>query len=471
MLLVALSAHVFADGDSDDGDPPSQRRGATVLRYEVLWFRTNRKDAQPQTRMTTKQVANIRNVVAGKVYTVQVRSFSADTSSEWSAAQTVTVWKLPAAPRIYGFAPGLSDLRVLFFPPIERGIPALSGFEAQYRADGTDAWTSQAVSVSSTVAAISGLTRGETYEVRMRALSLAGDGPWSAIKSITLPLHTAAPAVPMDIVVTPSDSVAGQLDVGWTMPIAAEGEEPQRYHISYYKTGTRTASISTTTTHSVALSGLIGGESYDVQVRAANSLGHSHWSAAVSATAPPRQMYSHPILNRVTTGNQSLTIDWSPPAEPGLPRYTSMHLLYQRKDSSDEASSIRLSDSPHTLMGLENGVTYTLRLFANGPQGKTGDRPSSRGEGAPAEILDPPAAPTLTVTPRLAGFGGGLGYTPGQLALSWTDEASGSGRALSWELSYTTPDAEAAPSYCCASPGMWLDGRNGVCRTPSRCGP
>ena len=77
----------------------------------------------------------------------------------------------------------------------------------------------------------------------------------------------------------------------------------------------RTGETASDTSRSVTLSGLTNGTSYQVQVRAANSVGESDWSASVSEY--PSTLPGKPAAPTLTVKDQGLGVSWSAPSGDG----------------------------------------------------------------------------------------------------------------------------------------------------------
>ena len=73
---------------------------------------------------------------------------------------------------------GSTGLRVTWTAPSNEG-PAISGYDVEYRARGTEAYLDAEHEGTATRATITGLARETLYEVRVRALNDEGTGAWS----------------------------------------------------------------------------------------------------------------------------------------------------------------------------------------------------------------------------------------------------------------------------------------------------
>ncbi len=90
-----------------------------------------------------------------------------------------------------------SKITAAWSRPDNDGGAAITGYRLEYKGGSVTSWThwpdyNSTPSGQSHWTKITGLSPGNTYEGRVRATNSAGDGPWSAVKSVTIP----APPVP-----------------------------------------------------------------------------------------------------------------------------------------------------------------------------------------------------------------------------------------------------------------------------------
>ena len=87
----------------------------------------------------------------------------------------------PAAPTVEAASTsGHNKLTVSWQEPDATGIPAITGYDAEYRKkDTTEVWGADNVVVSGASATITGVTPNTLYEVQVRAKNDEGDGEWS----------------------------------------------------------------------------------------------------------------------------------------------------------------------------------------------------------------------------------------------------------------------------------------------------
>ena len=128
----------------------------------------------------------ITGLANGVQYDVQVRTVNATGHGFWSPAATGTPGTTPGAPAVDSLIPGEGALTVEWSHPATDGGADVTGYDLRYiRSDAPDkadanwsvvaqAWTTGPLSY-----AIATLTGGAQYDVQVRAVTSAGEGPWS----------------------------------------------------------------------------------------------------------------------------------------------------------------------------------------------------------------------------------------------------------------------------------------------------
>ena len=167
--------------------------------------------------------------------------------------------------------------------PSDNGA-AIDDYDVRSRQAG-GSWTqlSDTVKSTSTRATITGLANGTAYEVQVRAGNSVGDGPWSASATGTPVAAASAPSAPSAPTLTAGD---GQLGVSWTAPID-NGAAIDDYDVRYRPSGGSWTELPDTvksTATRATITGLTNGTTYEVQVRAGNSVGDGPWSASATGT-------------------------------------------------------------------------------------------------------------------------------------------------------------------------------------------
>ena len=355
-------------------------------------------------------------------YLVRVRASNSSGDGQWSAAAEVsTADAVPAkmsAPSLSartstGFTVGWSAASV------PEGASAVTGYRferLQKPASGAPDW-SMATGENATAAArskaVSGLTVGKVYLVRVRASNGAGDGPWSDVVEsavVGAPDKMAAPTFT-------AESVSG-FTVNWTAPSVpssapavsgytiAHLEKPSSGDPDWSTATTATAGASAT---SKAVTGLDTNTEYLVRVRASNSSGDGQWSAAAevsTADAVPAKMSAPSLSARTSTG---FTVGWSAASVPeGASAVTGYRFERLQKPASGApdwsmatGENATAAARSKAVSGLTVGKVYLVRVRAsNGAgDGPWSDVVESAVVGAPNKM----AAPTFTAE-SVSGF-------------------------------------------------------------------
>ena len=115
-------------------------------------------------------------------FTVTATDPSGLTATKTVTVSVTDVNEPPGKPRIPTVGPastnGHTTLSVSWNAPSNRGS-AITGYDVQYRKNGTGGWLANNVSVSGTGATISNVTPDSNYQARVQARSQEGTGTWS----------------------------------------------------------------------------------------------------------------------------------------------------------------------------------------------------------------------------------------------------------------------------------------------------
>ena len=357
--------------------------GSAVTGYDLRYIRSDapsKSDDNWTVRDSVWSSGALRYTLGGLTsgvgYDVQVRAVNVAGNGRWSGTVSGTLQTIPAAPTIDTVTPGDKTLTIAWSVPSDTGGATITSYDAQYiRSDAPDKadarwslqadfWTSGPLSKE-----LPGLTNGVRYDVRLRAVSSVGNGPWSAPASATPRTTPGAPTINQ---VTLGD---GALAVSWSAPSDTGGSAITSYDLRSSRSDapdnwTVQFSIWTSGVLQDTLDLLTNGVGYDVQVRAVNAAGAGPWSATISGT--PRTTPAAPTIDAVTPGDETLTIAWSPPTDDGGSAITSYDVRSIRSDAADKADahwSVRegigsSGPPPYALAGLTNGVRYDVALRA-----------------------------------------------------------------------------------------------------------
>ena len=372
--------------------------GARITDYDVRYQPTSATTWTYPDFTGVGTSTTITGLTNGLNYTVQVLAHNSVGNSGWSDSATGTpAPQVPDRPAKPTLTPGNAELVVEWTKPAENG-DSITDYDVQYK-QGAGNWNDHELSTISTALSttITGLTNGQSYDVQVLARSLAGDSEWS--ESTTGIPAAQAPDAPAEPTLTLGN---GQLGVRWITP-SSNGAHITGYDVQYKLTSATTwtnlrfVDVGTIKT----IPGLTNGDSYDVQVRARNSVGNSGWSDSATGT-PAAQVPDVPAKPTVKPGNAELVVEWTKPVENGA-RITDYDVRYQPTSATTwtypEFTGVGTST---TITGLTNGLNYTVQVLAHNSVGNSGWSDSATGTPAP-QVPDRPAKPTLTGQRRTGG--------------------------------------------------------------------
>jgi hypothetical protein len=188
---------------------------------------------------------------------------------------TTDTYNEPGAPTVDSVTAGDGELSVAFTPPASTGGSAITDYK--YSTDNGATWVSSGSTTSPIV--ITGLSNGTAYQVKIRAVNVAGDGTASTATSGTPTNGSGAPTAPIIDEVVPGD---GELSVYFAPPSDDGGSAITDYEYSTDSGSTWTSAGSTSSP--IVITGLTNGTSYSVMLRAVSSGGTGDPSVAVSST-------------------------------------------------------------------------------------------------------------------------------------------------------------------------------------------
>ena len=205
----------------------------------------------------------------------------------------------PGAPGILSLTPGTNSLTVSWRAPLQTGGATITSYDLRHirsdapnKADGNwrvvrRVWTG----TGGLTHALHSLTGSVPYDVQVRAVNSAGDGPWSLTRTGTPVSPLVVPGSPIFVSASPG---AGSLSVSWSAPPDDGGSTVTSYDLRHIRSDAPSKSDSNwTLSRRVStgfgalrylLTGLAVGTRYDVQVRAVNAVGEGTWSATATGT-------------------------------------------------------------------------------------------------------------------------------------------------------------------------------------------
>ncbi len=212
----------------------------------------------------------------------------------------------------------------------------------------------------------------------------------------------------------------GQVTVSWTAP-ASNGAPILEYDV--FVDGSD-ASINTGTsgTLSTTVPRLTNGVTYEVQVRARNSVGWGDWSLAARATPEAAAQPPDAPNVSVSARDGQLVVSWDASSANGSP-VTGYTVSWS---GSDKNGSRRLGASARsfTVPSLTNGAGYTVSVVAR----------SAAGNSAPASLAGfPKAAARVPDAPRSLSLEAG----DGQIKVSWLGSRENGAAVTGYVVAWT----------------------------------
>ena len=353
---------------------------------------TNGPQNQPGTSAT------IPGLTESTSYQVQVLARNAEGDSPWSPSGSGQTGALGAPDVPTGLDATRGDRQVMLSWTQPSGGAEVTHYE--YEQDVSGRWIS--TGSTDTTTTVTGLTNGQSYTFRVRAVNSAGASAASAASASVTP--ATVPGAPASLGVTGGDR---EVELSWTAPASNGGDSIIGYEYEQSGSGTWISTGGTDTTYTVF--NLNNGQPYRFRVRALNSVGAGAASAPTANVTPATEPDAPTGLS-ATVSDQEVDLIWTAPASNGGAMITGYEY---ELDFSGTWTSTGSAATRTTVRNLTNDQSYTFRVRA------------VNRVGAGAESFSESATPTATLvapdTPT------GLSATPGnqRVVLSWVQPSGG----------------------------------------------
>lgn len=232
----------------------------------------------------------------------------------------------------------------------------------EHRKKGAIEWLSDSIEAFATTYTIEGLTRDTLYQIRVKNVADTGYvATSSTLEASTDPYDL--PTEPRNVRV--SDQQIDSLTIAWSPPADSGGRNIAVYDVRYRQEGTTEwTEEEVRGSTSLTIENLTIGTTYEVQVRAVNSVGAGPWTevllAMTAAHTPPDKPRSPRITDREF---RSLSVTWLIPSDDGGSPITSYDIRY-RKLIDGEWEQVNTADTEITLSNLEVGTQYLIQVRA-----------------------------------------------------------------------------------------------------------
>jgi len=202
--------------------------------------------------------------------------------------------------------------------------------------------------------------------------------------------YTAAIGVPAFIPAAPTiTSITngnGSLSVAFTAPGNYGGPAITNYQYSTDGGSTFTVRSPVSTGTPILISGLMGGTTYSVVLKAINSDGVVGIASNSASGTPTSTTPGAPTINSATPGNQSIKIAYSPPSNNGAVITSYQYSL----NGGSYTTASDVSGNMFSITGLTNGTTYSVLLKAVNINGA-----GTASNSVSATPSTTPSAPTI----------------------------------------------------------------------------
>jgi hypothetical protein len=307
----------------------------------------------------------------------------------------------PSAPTITSSTQGVASLSIAFDDPAFNGGLVLTKYEHAVSTNGStfSAWAlaSSSTSPPTSPVTVHGLTNGQAYYVKIRAVNSLGPGPESNVWNTTTTPRTV-PNAPTLVSVSRGYR---SLTVSFTAPSFNGGSAITDYEYST-NNGTSWASMVQSGTANYSIPSLLDFTLYSVRVRAVNVAGPGVSSNMIQETTAgiPAQVTGVSATSNAST--QSV-VSWTAPDANGT---AITDYIVQYSTSSTFASSVTTfsdgtsSTASATVTGLTNGTTYYFRVKAVNAVGESSLWSPISGGAVPAAGPNAPVIGTSTTSDR-----------------------------------------------------------------------
>ena len=382
-----------AEFSATDGDTPRRRvfnqrfRELDGVAFDVMRYGVLPYDADidyPQNAVTNE---------SGNLYRALVDNGPASANATDPTASGQTVWETiegattdpsaPSAPQ--ATAPRSGELDWFWNCPLDGGAQ-VTEFDFQWRVAGNVNW-SASLTPSTARQVLTGLTNGASIEARVRARTSFGTGPWSTTGTATVSGTVPGGGPTLSLRAEAGDT---EVDLNWLEP--DDGGLPiTGYEVQSRQNGQNwPVAVTTVTTLSHTVTGLVNGTPYDFRNRAVNSQGNGEWSNVAMAT-PTAAELDQDVPDQAdapqsSAGNGQITWFWNAPSDNGSD-ITSYSFRY-REQGTAAWTTVTVSVPARIVTSLTNGTTYEAQVRATNGVG-TQSSYSPNGTATPqAEVPD-----------------------------------------------------------------------------------
>ena len=328
----------------------------------------------------------------------------------------------PGAPIITSSTPGVASLSIAFTAPVFNGGLAITRYEQAYSTDNSTfspwALAGSATTPPTSPVTVSGLTNGQAYFVKIRAVNNLGAGPESNVWNTT----TTPRTTPNPPVLTSITRGYRQLTLAFTAPGFNGGTAITNYEFST-NNGVSWTSMGQSGTADYTITSLTDFTSYNVRVRAVNAVGPGTDSNTVIGTTAG--VTNAPLSLSASSGVGQSPLTWTAPDPNGS---AISDYIVQYSTSFNFSSAVTTftdgvsANAYATVTGLAASTTYYFRVASVNQVGQSGW--SSIGSASTAGVPSQMSAPTSSAGDRT-------------FTISWSTPANNGSAISSYTVQYS----------------------------------
>jgi len=328
----------------------------------------------------------------------------------------------PGAPIITSSTPGVSSLSIAFTAPVFNGGLSITRYEQAYSTDNSTfspwALAGSATTPPTSPVTVSGLTNGQPYFVKIRAVNNLGAGPESNVWNTTTTPRTTPPPPTL----TSITRGYRELTLAFTAPGFNGGTAITNYEFST-NNGVSWTSMGQSGTANYTITSLTDFTSYNVRIRAVNAVGPGTDSNTVIGTTAG--VTNAPISLNANSGVGQSPLSWTAPDPNGS---AISDYIVQRSTSSNFSSDVVTfadgvsASTSTTVTGLAASTTYYFRVASVNQVGQSGW--SSIASAATAGVPSQMTAPTSSAGDRT-------------FTISWSTPANNGSAISSYTVQYS----------------------------------
>jgi hypothetical protein len=281
-----------------------------------------------------------------------------------SLATTVVLSGLASVPQAVAAVRGNTVANVSWAVPASLNGGVLSGYRVEYKLSSGSTWSSASVSSSTLAYQITGLTNGSAYDVRVFAVTAAGDSVAGVISGTVTPSTTASNTV--------APAVTGTAAVGAVLTTNAgtwsTGGETPSYTYQWQVSATGLGSwsdISGATGTTYTVTAAESGSFIRSVVTATNGSGAVS-AASNSTTVVLNGLAAAPTALSVAAGNAQLALSWTTPSLLNGGVISNYVIEYRVSGATNWTTFTHTASTSTsaTITGLTNASAYDWRVSA-----------------------------------------------------------------------------------------------------------